>query len=472
MIAHLRYVLVLLALALPSLQAQEAWSTYRGNSQRTGCTDGKPGPVKPEVLWVEKSAEHFIAAPVPVGDRLYASSLSGFNVPTIYLFDVNPQAKKRTLWTKSAPVLKLPTVSSPAVSDGKLIFGDGMHQTDGALLHCVNADTGRSLWSLTVPGELVHLEGSPTIVNGKVYLGGGAAGVICVDSNRVSLEGKELTPAEIQKLLDKKWAELVAKYEEAKRKKDEFAVPPTEDMLPKPSPLRLWAQGEKKWHVDAPVAVAGDRVIVCSAFLDKEKVGDRALFSLEAATGKIQWRTPLPFNPWGGPAIKGDLIAIGGSSIGYDVNVLKGAKGDVAVYDLQTGKQKWRKTVPGGLLASVAIAGDAVLATASDGKVRAFELASGDRRWIYEGKTPFFAPVAVAGDVVYAADLKGAIHAIGLTDGQFKWKIDLGEHPQVKSPGMIYGGPIVHGGRLYVATCNLAGTYLNGPTAVVCIGDK
>src|SRR5207248_10880464 len=111
MSVYSRYVLMSLVFALP-LQGQDAWSTYRGNSQRTGCTDGKPGPAKPEILWVEKSEEHFIAAPVPVGDRVYASSISGFNVPTLYLFDTAPQAKKRSVWTKSAPVLKLPTVSS------------------------------------------------------------------------------------------------------------------------------------------------------------------------------------------------------------------------------------------------------------------------------------------------------------------------------------------------------------------------
>ena len=37
---------------------------------------------------------------------------------------------------------------------------------------------------------------------------------------------------------------------------------------------------------------------------------------------------------------------------------------------------------------------------------------------------------------------------------------------------MVYGGPLIHGGRLYVVTCNLAGTRVNKPTAIVCIGDK
>src|SRR5438045_3480639 len=134
---------------------QEPWATYRGNSQRTGCTDGKAGPTKPEVLWVHKSQEHYIASPVPVGERLYVSGISGFNVPTVGLLETNPNAKERFAWSKTAPVIKLPTVSSPAVAQGKLVFGDGMHQTDGANLHCVSADNGRPLWQLTVPGTLV-----------------------------------------------------------------------------------------------------------------------------------------------------------------------------------------------------------------------------------------------------------------------------------------------------------------------------
>ena len=74
----------------------------------------------------------------------------------------------------------------------------------------------------------------------------------------------------------------------------------------------------------------------------------------------------------------------------------------------------------------------------------------------------------VAGDTVYAVDLKGVVHALALNDGvTAKWTLDLGEHPQVKSPGLVYGGAVVQGGRLFVATCNLAGAFVNKPTCVV-----
>ena len=40
------------------------------------------------------------------------------------------------------------------------------------------------------------------------------------------------------------------------------------------------------------------------------------------------------------------------------------------------------------------------------------------------------------------------------------------------NPGMIFGGPVVQGGRLYVATCNLQGANAGKETVVVCVGDK
>ncbi len=236
--------------------------------------------------------------------------------------------------------------------------------------------------------------------------------------------------------------------------------------------MKVWEQGKDKWHVDAPVALAGDLVLAASAYLDHEKVGDRALFGLDAKTGAIKWRTPLTLNPWGGPTVAGDTIVIGGSNIRYDPKDLGKARGDIAAYNLADGKEKWHKELKGGVLSCAAVADGLAVVTATDGKVRAFDLKSGELRWHYDAKAPFFAAPALAGGVVYAGDLKGVIHAVGLADGSPKWTLDLGKDPAVGAPGMIYGGPVVHGGRLYVATCNLDGPNAGKPTAVVCIGEK
>ena len=99
------------------------------------------------------------------------------------------------------------------------------------------------------------------------------------------------------------WKDLQAKYEVEKKKDPMFAMPPSEDQLPKADPKRVWQQGKDKWHVDAPVTVIGDKVLAASAFLDKESLGERALFCLNAKTGDILWKAPLKLNPWGGPSV-------------------------------------------------------------------------------------------------------------------------------------------------------------------------
>lgn len=447
------------------------WPTARGNSQRTGCIDGKPGPAAPKVIWGFKSQDHYVASPVPGKDRLHVAGLGAFNVASVLALPLDPKGTPAPVWQRSTPLLKLPVVSAPALVGDRVLFGDGMHQTDGAILHCLRAD-GFPIWQYPMPGTLVHLEGAPAVAGPRVVMGAGAGGVVCLDRDRAVLEGKELDAAGIQAALDAKWKELLAKYEQDKKKDPDFAVKPNEDQLPKPAPVKLWQVGMEKWHVDAPVCIVGDAVLVTSAFLDKEKVGDRALHCLDLATGASRWRQPLIFNPWGGASVDQQTIVVAGSSVNYDPKSLKGAKGDIAAFDLATGKPLWRKEIAtGGVVAGAVLADGLAITTATDGKVRAFDLKTGDRRWIYDAKAPMFAPAAVSSGVAYVGDLKGVVHAITLADGKEQWKLDLGADP-VKAPGMIYAGLVLQDGRLYVATCNIEGPTARQPTAVICIGAK
>jgi len=447
------------------------WATYRGNTQRTGNTDGKAGPDKPSILWAVKSLDHYVASPVPLGDsNLYVSAICGLNRPEINSYPT-ADAKQAT-WKRSAPYLRLSTVSSPAVSGNLIVFGDGMHQDSGGILHCMTADTGRPVWQLPLAGDLIHLEGSPSILDGKVYMGGGSAGVICVDLDSAILDGKPVKAAGIAKMQADKWKELQAAYEEKKKKDPDLAVPPSEDDLLKPAPKLLWQKGKDKWHVDAPVCAVDGKVLVCTSFLDKEQKGERAIYCLDAKTGDTLWSQKLIYNPWGGASVSGDTVIVTGSSVGYYFTELKGAKGEIAAFELKTGKPIWKKDVArGGVVAAAALTKDIAVFTATDGKVRAFALKDGETRWIYDAKGAIFAPPAIAGDMVYVGDLLGAIHAVDLK-GVPKWKFDLGTEADVKLPGMIYGGVTAHGGKLFVGTVNLEGPNVRKGTCLVCIGTK
>lgn len=450
------------------------WATYRGNPQRTGNTDNLAGPASPAVLWLVKSTDHFLASPVPVGDNIYLSGLGAFNRPTISLFPVAGKSPPQPVWTKSAPYLKLASVSSPAVVGNLLVFGDGMHQDSGGVLHCINATTSKPLWELTMPGTLIHLEGAPVVAGGKVYLGGGAAGAFCVELEKASLDGKEYDLPTIAKMQEEKGKQLIAKYEEDKKKDPDFAIPPDDSQLLKFAPKKVWQKGEVKWHVDAPVNLVGDKLLVPTAYLDKEKVGERALYALNAATGETIWKRDLAFNPWGGATVAGEIAIVPGSSIGYYYKEIKTAKGDVTAIDLKTGEVKWRKEIPtGGVVGCVAVSEGLAVCTATDGKVRAFKLGDGERAWIYDCKMPTFAPPAIAGGVVYVVDLASTVHAIDLKSGPagaVKWTMPLAK--EIGASSMDYGGVTVHGGKLFIGTCNIEGPNVGKETAVVCIGSK
>lgn len=448
------------------------WPTNRGSAARTGCIDGKTGPKAPNVLWVYESQDHFVAAPVPGNNELYVSGLAGMGTGEFYALSLDPAAAKRESWAKKAPFLRLPVVCAPAVVGNKLVFGDGMHQTDGATLYCLKSGSGTPLWQLQMPGSLVHLEGAPSIANNRVYTGGGAAGVICVDLNRVTLDGKEQDPAAIQAAIEAKWKQLTAKYEEEKKKDPDFAIPPSENDLPKPAPKKLWQVGQGQWHVDAAVDVAEGRVLVASAKLDAADnfAGDRAIFCLDANDGSTKWRTPIDVNPWSGPTVSGKTVLAGCSNIRFDVKTIPQGKGQLVAMNLEDGKIAWKKDIPGGVVSPVAATGELAVFTATDGRVRAFNIADGEQKWIYPAAAPFFAGPATDGSAVYVADLKGVVHAIDIKTGMKLWQLDLANHPKVKAPGMVFGSPTLSGGRLYVATCNIE-VANQTKTVVVCIGE-
>jgi outer membrane protein assembly factor BamB len=326
-----------------------------------------------------------------------------------------------------------------------------------------------------MPGDLIHIEGTPVIAGGKVYFAAGDGGVVCLDPSKVSvtIDGQTLEGEAAAAAVQKKWQQLQDKYKQDLKKDPDFALAPSDDQLPKPTPKLLWQKNQddgKKWHVDAPLEVVGDRVLLASANLS-EGPRDCALYCLSAADGKRIWRAELEHNPWGGATVSADgqTVVVGCSSIRFDPSEVAQGRGEVVALSLADGAVKWRKQIPGAVVSPVAVAKDLAIFTATDKKVRAFDLKTGDPKWTFDGKTPFFAGVAVAGEMVYACDLNGVLYAINLNDGKQAWRLDVGK--EAKAPGHVYAAPLVHGGKIYVGTNAVALPDVK-KTVLVCVGEK
>ena len=190
-----------------------------------------------------------------------------------------------------------------------------------------------------------------------------------------------------------------------------FAVPPSEDQLPQAGPGAALAAGQGQVARGRPGG-GGRRPRAGGVGLPRQGKGRRPRPVLPRRQDRRHRAggQPLKINPWGGPSVQRQD---GRGQRQHHRLRPQGAQGRqgrvVAAFDLDDGKEKWHKEVPGRR--RVVRRPDRRrwrVVTATDGKVRAFDLAT--RRARAGTTTPrrrSSPPPAVAGGVVYAGDLKG-----------------------------------------------------------------
>jgi outer membrane protein assembly factor BamB len=183
--------------------------------------------------------------------------------------------------------------SSPLVSDSRVYFGAG---DDG--IYCVEVESGKSVWHL----ENLHIDASPLVYNGVVYVGS-------------------------------YWAE-------DNRHKD----------------LRLIAlnaaTGQTIWNVPVDLstyqkpATSGEFVYFSLGTGDYESSGPKpagAVIALEAATGRQAWRTDLPDSVFGTPLLEEDFVVVGCRN------------GSVYCLQRKDGKIQWERPIGSAIVAGVAV---------------------------------------------------------------------------------------------------------------------
>jgi len=173
---------------------------------------------------------------------------------------------------------------------------------------------------------------------------------------------------------------------------------------------RVWGAsvggGGKKMRLGLGLATANERLY--AAGYD----GDVAAFDLK--TGKQVWRTRTKLELTGGTGASTDLVAVGS------------AKGIVIALSASDGKELWRAEVHGEILSAPAVGSGEVVVRTVDGKLRALGAADGKELWATEQQIPKLtlrgvaAPV-IAGEMVISGFDNGRVLAVSLSDGATVW---------------------------------------------------
>ncbi|MEI6563017.1 MAG: PQQ-binding-like beta-propeller repeat protein [bacterium] len=138
--------------------------TYDG---RVVCLDARDG----RLLWSYQAKSHVESSPCISNGKVFC----GAGADGFYGFALSvPAGVSNLLWHvpgSSDGQWRYHCDGSPAAADGRVIFGSAaVHPGDWNGIICLDANTGKQLWSLATPYPVF---GSPTVVEGKVIVGMG-----------------------------------------------------------------------------------------------------------------------------------------------------------------------------------------------------------------------------------------------------------------------------------------------------------
>jgi outer membrane protein assembly factor BamB len=164
--------------------------------------------------------------------------------------------------------------------------------------------------------------------------------------------------------------------------------------------------GGKKQRLGLGLAASDGRLFAAG------RDGDVAAFDLR--TGKQVWRT------------KTELPLAGGTGVGAGLVVVGSLDGQVVALSAENGAQRWRAEVKGEVLSSPAVAENEVIVRTVDGKLHALAAADGKEIWSAEQQIPKLtlrgtaAPV-IARDMAVTGFDNGRVLAVSLADGATVW---------------------------------------------------
>jgi eukaryotic-like serine/threonine-protein kinase len=195
------------------------------------------------------------------------------------------------------------------------------------------------------------------------------------------------------------------------------------------------ATGKEKWA--APFK-ASDHWVATPLVVDDTIYAPNnngTLYALSLATGQELWDLPISHSLWGTPSTDGKLIFV--SSLDHFLYAV----------DPKSHKIAWKTDLGGSVPDSPSVAADGsnLYVGSFARKVFALDPATGAVRWAADLKDWVWSAPADSGEAIFAADISGNIYSLGAQDGKNAW-------PTVQPDGSVTGSPVVVPGGIVVAT--------------------
>ncbi len=373
-----------------------------GNIDASGAVTGKQQSSEVQgkisavtAKWIYTAPENvfgmFANSPLVDGDAVYSSFSDATQRATMVRLDRHTGLQKWQFYGKKADLRQM--ISTACIADGKLYFGEGFHDDQNCRLFCIDAETGKELWTFATKGQT---ESSPTVADGRVYIGAGNDGVYCLDAKKSLAEGKGVVA----------WR-----------------------FPPKDYKGRLLRFG-------GSMHVVGDR-LYCATGVDRNEKNDKgetALFCFDAVTGKELWRSPAPYPVWSSPVIRDGkvYVASGNGDVFSDAPAPEKPGGAVQCIDAADGKELWRKTFPNGIIEGPAVDGHRIYFGCRDGHAYCIRRSNGEPVWKYFLESPIVAAPVLDCDAQGERTLSaffmttgGRVCCMSAHNGDINWTFDL-----------------------------------------------
>jgi outer membrane protein assembly factor BamB len=158
----------------------------------------------------------------------------------------------------------------------------------------------------------------------------------------------------------------------------------------------------------------------------------RYIYRIQPTTGAVVWRADLQEQPFA-PVAAGGVVYVGTRAAIPGTSVL--GAGHAMALDAATGRVLWKTPIPapddpanGGVNGPGALTPDMLIVSSVNGRVYGLDRATGTVRWVYQGDRSYSAGVVMLGDVAVVASAYGKIDGINARTGAGLWRQDVGGH--------------------------------------------